>query len=190
MKALLLRQLSTLTFVVLCLTPLVTDDYSQYIVNLILVYVVIAIGLNFILGYAGMFAFAHAAFMGIGAYTSALLAAKLGVNFFLALPAAGIVAGAVGCLVGIPAIRVSGLYLAMVTVAFSELVYWIINNWKPVTGGADGVTIPVPNLFGWELRSETASFYIILVGRVRDDRVGSAHPAVQSWSGLRRSAGK
>lgn len=162
MKSILFRYAVPLIFFALCFAPIVADDYSQYIINLTLAYVVIAIGLNFILGYAGMFAFAHAAFMGIGAYTSALLSAKLNFPFLLALPAAGIVAGAVGCLVGIPAIRVSGLYLAMVTVAFAELVQWIIKHWKTVTGGADGVSIPVPVLFGREFRSDTANFYIIL----------------------------
>lgn len=163
MKAFLLQRPWLIAFLVLCLTPLVADEYVQYIINLILVYVVIAIGLNFILGYAGMFAFAHAAFMGIGAYTSALLSAKLGLHFLVALPAGGIVAGVVGSLVGIPAIRVSGLYLAMVTFALAELVQWILKHWKSVTGGADGVTIPVPSMFGWSFRSGTASFFIILV---------------------------
>lgn len=162
MKAFLLRHSWSAAFLVLCMAPILTDDYSQYVVNLILVYVVIAMGLNFILGYAGMFAFAHAAFMGIGAYTLALLSAKLGVHFLIALPTAGVVAGVVGYLVGIPAIRVSGLYLAMVTVALAELVQWILKHWKSVTGGTDGVSIPVPNLFGWEFRSSAASFYIIL----------------------------
>ena len=180
--------MTAVTFAVLCLTPLVTDNYSQYIANLILVYVVIAIGLNFILGFAGMFAFAHAAFMGIGAYTSALLEAKLGVSYFIALPAAGIFTGLVGCLVGIPAIRVSGLYLAMVTVAFTELVHWILNNWKPVTNGADGVTIPAPSLFGWEFRGETSSFYLILVvafamtmwaRRILQSKIGRAFVALR-----------
>lgn len=163
MRVFFQRHFWLVAFAVLCLTPTVTDGYSQYIVNLVLVYVVIAIGLNFILGYAGMFAFAHAAFVGIGAYASALMSAKLGAHFLIALPASGIIAGIVGLLVGIPAIRVSGLYLAMVTVAFAELVQWILKHWKNVTGGADGVSIPVPSLFGWELRSGTASFFIILV---------------------------
>jgi branched-chain amino acid transport system permease protein len=125
--------------------------------------VVIAIGLNFILGYAGMFAFAHGAFMGVGAYASALLSAKLGFHYVLSLLSAGVLAGAVGCLVGIPAIRVSGLYLAMVTLAFSELVLWVVKHWKSVTNGADGVSIPAPSFLTWQFRSDTANFYIILV---------------------------
>jgi branched-chain amino acid transport system permease protein len=140
----------------------VTDAYSQYLINLMLVHIVIAQGLNLILGFAGMFAFAHGAFMGIGAYTSALLVTKLDVPFLLALPAAGVVAALVGCAIGIPAIRVSGLYLAMVTVGFSEIVQWGLRHWKPVTGGADGITVPAVVFFGVEFRSDFHTFWIIV----------------------------
>ena len=188
MRMVLTRGAMPLMFVALCPIPFVLDAYLQYIVNLMLVYLIIAIGLNFALGYAGMFAFAHAAFMGIGAYTSALFSAKLGFHFAFALLAAGIVSGAVGCIVGIPAIRVSGLYLAMVTLAFAELVQWVLKHWKSVTGGADGLSIPAPTLLGWQLRSDAASFYIIILiaflmtlsaRRILQSKIGRAFVAVR-----------
>ena len=175
-------------FLICCFVPLIADSYSQYIVNLMLVYVVIAIGLNFILGYAGMFAFAHAAFMGIGAYASALLSAKLGVHYVFSLLSAGILAGVIGCIVGIPAIRVSGLYLAMVTLAFSELVLWVIKHWKSVTNGADGVSIPAPSFLTWEFRSDTANFYIILVVTFVMIALGASDPAIQAGTVIRSVA--
>jgi branched-chain amino acid transport system permease protein len=140
-----------------------SDAYAQYLINLTLVYIVIVQGLNLILGFAGMFAFAHGAFMGVGAYISALLTAKLGVPFAVAMLAAGFATAAVGCVIGIPAIRISGLYLAMVTVGFTEIVQWILKHWKSVTGGADGVNVPAPVFFGVVFRSDFSSFIIIAI---------------------------
>lgn len=146
-----------------CFLPLLTDPYTQYILNLVLVYITIAIGLNFVLGYAGLFAFSHAAFVGVGAYVGAYLAARHGINFLITIPVAGIATGVLGCLVGIPALRVSGLYLAMVTMAFGELVQWILIHWKPVTGGVDGLSIPAPSFFGLTIRSDVSVFYVVLL---------------------------
>lgn len=147
----------------LCFLPLLTDPYTQYIFNLMLVYAVIAIGLNLALGFTGLFVFAHAAFMAIGAYSAALLSVRLGIPILLALPLGGLLAGVTGFLITIPAIRLKGVYLAMVTLAFGELVHWILVHWKHVTGGVDGIIIPAPSLFGRELRGDTAVFYIVLV---------------------------
>lgn len=163
MKALLHRAYWPLLFVLLCGVPYLTDGYSQYIVNLVLVYVVVAIGLNFIIGYAGLFAFSNAAFMALGAYFTVLLASRLGVHYFLALPIAGLATGLVGCAVGVPALRVSGLYLAMVTMAFGELVQWTLIHWKSVSGGVDGLTVRAPVLLGMSFRSDGAVFYAGLV---------------------------
>jgi branched-chain amino acid transport system permease protein len=151
-----------LFFVLLFGLSFTTDAYAQYLINLMLVYVVVAQGLNLILGFAGMFAFAHGAFMAIGAYVSALLMNKFGVSYLVAMPAAGLAAALVGCSIGIPAIRVSGLYLAMVTMGFSEIVQWILRNWKPVTSGTDGISVASPVFFGVELSDDFQTFYIIL----------------------------
>lgn len=156
------RVLPPLFFAALLAMAFATDAYSQYLINLMLVYVVIAQGLNLILGYAGMFAFAHGAFMGIGAYCCVLLVTKVGLPFLIAMPLAGIAAALVGCIISIPAIRVSGLYLAMVTVGFSEIVQWVLRHWKSVTGGPDGLIVPAPVLFGVEFRSDFHAFFIIL----------------------------
>lgn len=147
----------------LCFLPLLTDSYTQYLVNLVLAYIVIGIGLNLLLGYAGQFAFAHSAFMGIGAYTTALLMARMAVPFWLALPAGGSLAAALGWLVGLPALRMRGLYLAMATLAFTELVQWVLIHWKAVTLGTDGVNVPPASLLGLPLGGDKAIYYPILV---------------------------
>ena len=78
------------------------------------------------------------------------------------MPAAGLAAALVGCTIGIPAIRVSGLYLAMVTMGFSEIIQWILKNWKPVTSGTDGMSVASPVFFGVEFSDDFQTFYIIL----------------------------
>ena len=142
--------------------PLLTNEYVQYVLNLVLVYVVVAIGMNFILGYTGLLAFAHVAFMGIGAYTTGLLMARIGLPFYVAVPAGTILATLAGLLVGVPALRVSGLYLAMVTFAFAELVRWVLINWRQVTLGVDGVTVPPARVFGWEVRGADDVYFVVL----------------------------
>ena len=126
--------------------PLITNNYTQYIVNLTLVYVIVGLGLNLLLGYAGQFAFAHPAFFGIGAYCTGLLIVKVHVPFWIALPAAGVLVSVIGLVVGFPALRLKGLYLAMLTLAFVELCTWIFIHWEPVTYGTDGFSIPPPSL--------------------------------------------
>ncbi len=174
--------------VVLLLAPLVTDRYVQYVMNLVLVYVIIAIGLNLLLGYAGQFAFAHAALMGIGAYTAALLMYRLQVSFWLALPAAGLAATAIGSLCALPALRMKRVYLSLVTLAFAELIQWVLIQWKWLTFGTDGVRVRAPEIFGWSLKGDYRMFYLLLavtvllyvVGRrVVESKIGRSLVAIR-----------
>ncbi len=146
----------------LAVLPALTNDYTQYVVSLSLVYVLVAVGFNIILGYAGQLAFANAAFFGIGAYTVGLLRVQLGVPVWAGLPAAGLVAAVSGALVGFPALRLRGYYLAIVTVAFSELMRWVYVHGGAWTFGPSGFSVPDPVLFGWVLASEKAKYYLIL----------------------------
>ncbi|MEE9610616.1 MAG: branched-chain amino acid ABC transporter permease [Desulfatiglandales bacterium] len=146
--------------------PLITNNYTQYMVNLIMVYIIIAIGLNILLGYAGQFAFAHPAFVGIGAYCTGLLMVRLHIPFWFALPTAGIFTAGIGLVVGFPAIRMKGLYLAMVTLAFVELTEWILIHWEPVTFGADGFNLPSPKLGPFVFETDTSCYFIIMISCV------------------------
>jgi branched-chain amino acid transport system permease protein len=182
------RWFAPILLVALLLLPLSTDRYVQYILNLVLVYVVIAIGLNLLLGYAGQFAFAHAALMGIGAYTAALLIYRLHWSFWIALPAAGIVATIIGSLGALPALRMKRVYLALVTLAFAELIQWVLIHWKELTLGTDGVKVAAPELFGWSFKGDHRMYYLLLaitvvlyvIGkRIVESRLGRSFVAIR-----------
>lgn len=115
----------------------------------ILLYILLAWGLNIVVGLAGLLDLGYVAFYAVGAYSSALLAKTLGLSFWLALPIAGILAALWGLIIGLPVLRLRGDYLAIVTLAFAEIVRIVIINWVPVTGGYAGISnIPKPTLFG------------------------------------------
>ncbi len=171
-----------------CLVPLATDSYFQYVINLVLVYAILGIGLNFLLGYAGQFAFAHAALMGIGAYTTALLSTRLGVSYWLCLPLSGVVAALVGSIGAFPAMRMKRVYLALVTLSFAELTIWVLINWKQVTLGTDGVSLQAPALFGWRVKGDKGVYFVILActvalywlaRRILESRLGRAFVAIR-----------
>ncbi len=149
--------------VALIALPFATNPYAQYIINLALVNVVITIGLNVLLGYAGQFAFAHAALMGIGAYTTALLGYWLDLSFWIALPVSGVVAMLIGSLGALPAMRMKSVYLALVTLAFAEFAVWVLTHWKSLTLGTDGVAVNSPSLFGHMIAGDTNVYYVLLV---------------------------
>lgn len=146
--------------------PLVTNNYTQFIVNLIMIYIIVAIGLNILLGYAGQFSFAHPAFFGIGAYCTGLLMIRLHFPFWFAFPVGGIFTAAIGLLVGFPALRLRGLYLAMSTLAFVQLMTWIFIHWEAVTYGTDGFKIVAPRLGPLVFTSDGMRYYIIMISCV------------------------
>lgn len=157
------RRVFWLLPLVLLPLPLVLDQYRQYIVNLVLVYVPVGIGFNIVVGNLGFLAFSNVAYFGIGAYTSAILMARLGLPWWLTLVPAGVMGGLAGCLASVPALRgVRLFYLAIMTLAFGELMRWVYIRWEPVTGGSMGMTVPGATLFGWPLDSEAHKFYVFL----------------------------
>lgn len=122
---------------------------------------VAALGLMVLTGFTGQVSLGHAAFLGIGAYAHALLLAK-GLPFLLSLACAGLASAAAGLVIGLPAIRVSGLYLAMVTLAFSAIVEHVLGNWKSLTGGFNGMPVAAPRLLGFDLGRLDAFYYFCL----------------------------
>ncbi len=127
------------------------------------IYTLLATSLNFVSGVAGQVSLGHAAFFGIGAYTSALLSLKADLNFVLCLIIAGLFAGLIGYLVAVPSMKLSGGYLAIVTLGFGQIVYIVLLNWIDLTRGPMGlVGIPAPVIFGIEFR-DPSLFYIIVI---------------------------
>jgi branched-chain amino acid transport system permease protein len=145
-----------------CLIPLVTDNYAQYMINLAIAFVLAAMGQQIVLGFAGQFAFHNAILMGLGAYVVAILTHRVGVNSFIALPIAGLVAGAIGALTVLPAIRMSHAYLGVTTLGFAELGRWILLNWRSVTLGTDGIRVPAPRLLDQSFAGDKSIFYVVL----------------------------
>ena len=125
---------------------------ERYILDLgilVLTYVMLGWGLNVVVGLAGLLDLGYVAFYAVGAYSYALLATNFGLSFWICLPLAGILAAFWGVLLGFPVLRLRGDYLAIVTLAFGEIIRLVIINWQSLTGGPNGVTgIPRPTLFG------------------------------------------
>lgn len=120
-----------------------------------------AIGLNIILGYSGQISLGHAAFMGIGGYTSAILVMHFHFPFLVALLIAVLIAGFVGLLVGFPSLRLSGFYIAIVTMALDEVIVAVFKNWK-LAGGDFGIkNIPPPEIFGFSFSTAISKYYLV-----------------------------
>ena len=136
------------------LVPVIFYD-QRYILDLgilVLTYVMLGWGLNIVVGLAGLLDLGYVAFYAVGAYSYALLATNFDLSFWVCLPLAGILAAFWGVLLGFPVLRLRGDYLAIVTLAFGEIIRLVIINWQSLTGGPNGVSgIPRPTLFGMPL---------------------------------------
>lgn len=141
--------------------PFVLPQYLLYMGNLLMMYAVLALGFDILLGWSGQFAFAHIAFFGIGIYGTALLHIRLGVPFLIGMPVAAVAAGAIGFLIGMPATRLRAVYLALATFAFGECAQWVFRTWDSLTKGADGIKIPAPRIFGYVVGTDSRAFPVV-----------------------------
>lgn len=139
-------------FVVALAWPFFGSRAAVDIATLILIYVMLGIGLNIVVGLAGLLDLGYVGFYAVGAYTYALLAEYAGFGFWTALPIAGLMAATFGCLLGFPVLRLRGDYLAIVTLGFGEIIRIMLRNLTDITGGPNGISsIPKPELFGLSL---------------------------------------
>ena len=145
-----------------CFLPLGLDDYRLHVVIVSLFYVMMASSWNLLAGYAGQVSFAHAAFAGVGAYTSGILAVKLGINPWVGIFMGTILAGLLGIVLGFVCIRMGGIYLSLSTLAFSEILHIIIINEYEVTRGTMGLQVPAL----MSQYSKAAYLYIMVAGAV------------------------
>ncbi len=146
----------------LALFPFVADAYWTYLAGLAAINVISATGLNILTGYTGLVSLGQAAFMGVGAYTVAVLENRLGTPVALNLAGAGLAAAAVGLVVGIPSLRVKGLYLAIATIAASVILHFVFAHWDAVTNGVRGVTLPPAELLGVPLDTPFRLYWLIV----------------------------
>jgi branched-chain amino acid transport system permease protein len=145
------------------IVPLVLHEYYLSIFNLIYIAIVGALGLNILVGWTGQISIGHAAFMSVGAYTAANLATKLGLPFWVTLPAGGLMAALIGAVVGIPSLRIKGTYLAIATLASQLIIEWIINHTPAISGGAAAsIEVPRPSILGYDLKSQRDLYFFTL----------------------------
>jgi len=172
--------------------PFIVSTYQVNIMITALMYVVLGLGLNIVVGQAGLLHLGYAAFYAAGAYTYALLNHHFGIGFWAALPLGGLVAALFGILLGFPVLRLRGDYLAIVTLGFGEITRLVLENWNAFSFGPSGISgIPRPGFFGIAMNLEQATTYlyflmivlclftIFVVHRLQNSRIGRA------WIALR-----
>lgn len=142
--------------------PFGLGNYGYYILASVMIYAMVALGLNVLIGMGGQISIGHAGFWALGAYASAIAVIKLGLPFLAGVMLGGLVAGLFGALVALPALRVQGHYLAIATLGFALVVQQVLFEWEGLTGGRQGLFVPRPSLFGVELRSDFSYYYLLL----------------------------
>lgn len=177
----------------------VTSEYLLNVAVLAGIYVILTSSLNITNGYTGLFSFGHAAFYGIGAYTAGILSTRYGFSFWLTLPMAGIVAGIFGVAIALPTLRLKGIFLALITIGFQEIVFLVTLNWISLTRGPMGIPgIPPPAIGGYSFGGNREYYYLILVlnigvllliSRIVNSRVGRAFIAIREDEVAAQSVG-
>jgi len=148
---------------VFILFPFSLFQYTKYIlflVNMTAIAVIGALGLNILTGYTGLISLGQAGFMGVGAYTVAILSTKVGLPMWINLPAAGIITTLVGIIVGTPSLRLKGFYLAMSTLAAEFLLEYVFKNWESMTQGVQGLFITPPQVFGVHINNDRVFYFL------------------------------
>ncbi len=141
--------------------PLYWDNYLLGVANLVGITLIAAVGLNILLGYCGQLSIGHAGFIAVGAYTAAILTGTFELPFLVGLICAGLMAGLVGLIFGIPSLKVKGFYLGIATIAAQFIIIWFINHLS-ITGGFTGIAVPYASIGGFVFDTEASQFYLIM----------------------------
>jgi branched-chain amino acid transport system permease protein len=143
-------------------SPWLLSEYWLAQLTFVLIYAVVGLGLMLLSGYTGLFSLGHAAFLGVGAYTEAALG-NAGWPFPVSFAAAALISAAAGVVVGLPVLRVKGIYLAIATLAFGFIVVEVFARWESVTGGNAGKHLKAPSAFGWSADDDVSFYFVCLV---------------------------
>ena len=168
-KNLLAGRLFLLALMLLLVSlPLILSEYYLNLVITMVIYSLFALSYNILLGNAGLLSFGHAAYFGIGAYTSIILFKRLGVSIIPGILAGGVSGGLLGLLFGIFVVRLGGTYFALLTLAFNELIYAAAEKWRSLSGGEDGVAamrpeLHFPGIHGIDMFPTQNWYYFVLV---------------------------
>lgn len=198
------RAFAPIVLAALACLPFAAGGYVLHVMVIVLIFAVLAAGLDLVTGYCGQFSFAQGAFWGIGAYTAAIMHRDLGTGFWWHLPAGMVVAGISGLLLGIPALRLRGHFLAITTIAFQTIVYLGLSQWTAFTGGQYGLSVPQVGrvtILGLELAriEDIRGFYwltlvvatlcLLLASRLAGSRLGREWVAIRDDETLARAIG-
>ena len=152
-----------LLFLVLLFTiPLYASNTILTLSTIIGITIISVLGLNILTGCCGQISMGHSGFMAVGGYVLAILSAKLGWPFWVALPAAGLISGLIGILFGLPSLKIKGFYLIMATVAAYFIIIWLILQLRNITGGTDGLSVPQARIGALIIKEKTAYFYLVM----------------------------
>ena len=188
--------LGILCLAAMCLLPSTANPYVLFVGTQLSIFVILAVGLNLLVGYCGQLAFSQAALFGIGAYTAGLLKVHFGWGFLITVPAGAALALVVGLAMAWPALRLAGLYLALATLAFAQFTQWTLLNWEKVTFGAGGFRLSRPD-FG-VVSPEVGTYYValaaaavlvVLASRIVRSRLGRAIIAIRDGEVAAESLG-
>lgn len=184
--AMVLLTIATLAF------PYSFSMYQTSIMISALIYVMLGLGLNIVIGLAGLLDLGYVAFFAVGAYAYALLNLHFGMTFWMVLPLGGLLGAIMGIILGYPVLRLRGDYLAIVTLGFGEIIRLVLENWNAFSKGPGGIAnIPKPGLFGFDLTLQQHSVYlyyivvalviftIFVINRLQDSRIGRAWIALK-----------
>jgi branched-chain amino acid transport system permease protein len=175
-------------FGALLIAPGVTNQYHTFVANLILIYIILSLGLNLLIGFAGQLALSNAAMYGIGAYGTGLLMVHFGWPYWAAAPCGALLAMALGTLLALPALRLSGIYLALATLAFAQFTFWVMTHWTAVTFGAGGFVPPALDFSPLPVSQEQGVYYLswiaalllyVVARRTVESPIGRAFVAIR-----------
>lgn len=147
--------------VFLLVLPQFSTTYWLDVLNRIFIAIIAAAGLNVVTGYTGLISLGTAAFLAVGAFTTAALAGKAGLPFVVVIPLSGFLTAAIGLVFGIPSLRLKGLYLAVATLAAHYIVEFTVSHWDHMTGGVNGISIPAAQFAGIVLKDDRGIYYLI-----------------------------
>lgn len=173
---------------ILVVLPFVAPGYWIYFAGLLGINIVATHGLNIMMGFTGLLSLGHAAFVGVGAYTVAILQTYFGLPMWVAIPAAGVSAAVIGVAFGLPSLRIRGLYLVIATLAAQFILTFVFVHWQSVTNGDVGLPVAPASVFGFLLNNEVRVYYLILLfvvastwfaRNVISSRVGRAFIAIR-----------
>lgn len=185
-------------FGALLIAPSVTNQYHTFVANLILLYIILSLGLNLLIGFAGQLALSNAAMYGIGAYGTGLLMVHFGWPYWAAAPCGALIAMGSGTLLALPALRLSGIYLALGTLAFAQFTFWVMTHWSDVTFGAGGFVPPALDFSPLPVTQEQGIYYLswvsalllyVVARRAMESPIGRAFVAIRDGEVAAQSLG-